>query len=233
MSRYAVRVVLSTAAAVLVAPFSLGAQIPFPRGGAQIRGTVQDSASGQAIVRTHVCTEVDLGAPYGRGQICASPDSRGQYVLDSLPAGRRVVTVTCSGGRPLRQRLLRQDTLVLGETGAVSLDVRSDTTGCDMRPFVEQHGEFSGHYTFGFEESRFSPCGGASPAWVRFSARASEQRIRWPKTKDRYNPSYFVRWVGTLRGPWYYGHMGVSSYEFVVDSVIAVQRVDRRTSCPA
>ena len=224
--------VAATAAAVL-APLVLGAQIPFPRGRAQIRGTVRDSLTGQPIVRTRVCSEVELPTPYGRGVLCASPDSLGGYVLDSLPAGRRVVTATCAGRKLLGGRLLRQDTVALGETDAVRLDVPADTTGCDMRPFVERHGEFSGYYRSGFEESRFSPCGAPASAWVEFGPRASAQRIRWPKPNDRYYPTYFVRWVGTLRGPWQYGHLGVSPYEFVVDSVLAVRRPGRRTGCPA
>jgi hypothetical protein len=222
---------LRRAAAAALVPTALLAQPPFPHGRARVSGTVVDSATGRAIVRARVCRELELGPPFGRGIRCASPDSLGRFTLDSLPEGRQVVTVTCTGRRVLDVRLLRADTLEIGPGEVARVDVRTGAAGCDMRPFVERRGEFAGRYTFGFEESRFTPCGDTLSAWVTFAPSANDTAIRWPAPNDKYYPSYFVRWVGTLRGPWHYGHLGVSPYEFVVERVLEVRRAGRRDGC--
>jgi hypothetical protein len=231
MRRFVYVPTFAALAGLLALPAVLAGQPVFPRGSAQIVGTVVDSSTGRAIIRTRICREVDLRAPYGRGIRCATPDSLGRFSLDSLPEDRQVVTVTCSGERILDVRLLRQDTITLGPGAVTRIDVRTDAAECDMRPFIERRGEFTGYYRFGFEESAFTPCGESVSAWVTFGPQAAERHVVWPKQNDPYYPSYFVRWTGTLRGPWHYGHLGVSQYEVVVDRILEVRHPGRRTAC--
>ena len=153
-------------AALLASASESGAQAVVPPGRARVVGIVLDSATGRPVVRAHICGEVLPNSPTGSATRCASPDSSGRYVLDSLPVGSQGLTVTCSGRRLLEGTALARDTLAVGDGQEVRFDVRTDAAGCDMRPFI----------------------------------------VRRPKTNDRYYPTYFVRWQGTLRGPWRYGH---------------------------
>lgn len=208
---------------------ALPAQSVWPRGTAQVRGIVIDSATGKAIVRAKICREVELGASYGRGVVCASPDSVGRYVLDSLPEGQQVVTVTCSSLRLIGRRL-RLDTLQVGVGEVGRLDVTTDAQGCDMRPFITRRGLFRGRYVVGFEESEFRPCGDSISAWARLGPAAMDSAPKWPKPNHKYYSRFYVEWEGTLRGPWTYGHMGVASYEMAVERVRVV-RNPKRSDC--
>ena len=73
-------------------------------------------------------------------------------------------------------------------------------------------------------------------AWVWWG-RAGEEIPGQPKVWPR-KASYphavkaFVRWTGTLVGPGTYGHMGMSPFEFNVDSVLKV-RAPRKGDCAA
>ena len=205
------------------------AQPVFPRGTSRIIGTVADSLD-TPIIRTRICREVVLNRPYGTGILCASPDTSGHYILDNLPAGVQVVKATCSGRTILSGKLLAEDTLVLADGEARRFDVRASSAGCDMRAFSVRRGIYEGHYTFGFEESRFQSCKDSISAWVDFAPDVSKSPPRWPKLNDAYYPTFFVRWRGTVRGPWHFGHLGVSDYQIVVDSILMV-RLPSRTDC--
>lgn len=202
------------------------AQATASRGRARVVGTVRDSSTGRPIVRTWICGLVDLGPPDGRVTRCATPDTAGHYVLDSLAAGTQILTASCWR---LGVNQLVQDTLrvAAGEEGR--FDIRTSVR-CDMRPFILRRGVFEGRYTSGFEESSFRPCNDSIRAWAEISRNAIESGPKWPAIKASYNPTYFVRWRGTLRGPWQYGHMGVSDYEIIVDSILTVRR-PRRSDC--
>jgi hypothetical protein len=221
------RFLFAVSAALVAIGTVLPAQPVWPRGTARVAGMVLDSATGRPIIRTRICREVDLNPPYGRGVLCASPDSTGRYVLDSLPDGRQVVTADCSGERILGGRRLRLDTLEVGSGMEARLDVSTSAAGCDMRPFTTRRGLFRGQYVTGFEESSFRACGDSVSAWVRFVGSATDSRAEWPKPNDKYYPSFYVEWEGTLRGPWHYGHMGVARYEMEVERVRIVRRPSR------
>src|SRR5262249_39325195 len=90
---------LLVALAVVASPSPLTAQSVSLQGHGRVTGVVVDSASGRAIVRTRVCREVEV-KPQVKGMRCASPDSTGRYVLDSLPEGKQEITVTCSAEGP-------------------------------------------------------------------------------------------------------------------------------------
>jgi len=214
-------------AVLLASPSESGAQAVVPPGRARVVGIVLDSATGRPVVRAHICGEVLPNSPTGPATRCASPDSSGRYVLDSLPVGSQGLTVTCSGRRLLEGTALARDTLAVADGQEVRFDVRTDAAGCDMRPFIVRRGVFLGHYTVGFEESSFLACGDSLAAWVEATPAAMRTGPQWPKPNNRYYPTYFVRWQGTLRGPWRYGHMGVSNYELTVDSILSVRRPGR------
>ncbi len=192
-------------------------------GRARVVGIVVDSTTGRSIIRSRICGEVELEPPYGRAVRCASPDTTGRYVLDSLPPGIQVLTATCSG---LGERTLAHDTLVVAEGEEGRFDIRTSGSRCNMRPFIVRRGVFEGHFASGYEESAFRPCNDSISAWAELPRVVIESGPDWPKPTE-YNPRYFVRWRGTLRGPWHYGHMGVSSYEVRVDSILAVRRPHR------
>lgn len=201
----------------------------WPKGRARIVGTVIDTVSRRPIVRARICRLVPLAANY-QGQMCAEPDTAGRYVLDSLPAGQQVVTVHCSGVRVLDTRLLRVDTLRVDDDQMARIDVRTTAEQCDMRPYVVRRGTFAGHWVSGFEESRFQPCDGSPGGWLTLRASAVPPALTWPRSNDPYHPSVFVRFEGTVRGPWHYGHMGMSAYEFIADRLIEA-RPPGRENC--
>jgi hypothetical protein len=222
----ATRVTLSLA--ILLVTAGRGeAQSIAARGRARVVGTVVDSATGRPIIRTSICAVVDLGPPDGRVNLCARPDTAGRYVLDSLPAGRLTLSASCSG---LRSSPLAQGTLEVVEGEQTRFDVRTSAAGCDMRPFIVRRGLFEGRFTSGFEESTFRPCNDTIRAWAELSWKVVESGPKWPIIKGNDDRPYFVRWRGTLRGPWRYGHMGGWSYEISVDSILGIRR-PRRSDC--
>jgi len=221
---------LACAASSALAISGLSAQPVYPRGTARVTGTVTDARTGRPILRAWICRKVELNAPYGHGMLCASPDSTGRYLLDSLPDGPQVVTVQCSGRMLLSGRLLRQDTLDLSPGEEARIDVLNDGLGCDMRPLTVRRGVFRGRYQSGFESSSFRPCGDSVTAWTEFSPAARDSGPKWPNLKGEGYPTYYVRWQGTRTGPWHYGHLGGASYEMRVDRVLEVRR-PRRWDC--
>lgn len=210
-------------------PPAAGSQSPAPSGRARVVGSVVDSATLRPIVRTQICAEIPDGA-YGRRR-CATPDTSGRYVLDSLPVGRRVVTFNCTVRSSYYGRLLRADTLNLQNDAIARIDVRVAAEDCDMQPFIQRHGVFAGHWTSGFEESRFIACGDTVSGWLDFRPGAVEKEMKWPEQNDRSYPTYFVRFEGVFRGPWHYGHMGVSRYEYDGERLLEV-RAANPANCP-
>lgn len=212
---------------------ALGAQLPYR----QIIGSVRDSVSGRPPLRTRVCAWADSGSVRPLPQ-CGSVDSLGQYRIDSIPPGRRLVAVHCATIRAPGMIQLAFEHLVMADT-----DVRRDwsvsAAGCDSRRVRHVTGTFRGHYTVGFEASAFVPC--ASDAWVLPSDSlgdepylhrawvtwppAAARQVHWPDApRDRFgSPRYYVKWRGTVTGPGNYGHLGVSPFEFRVDSVLIVR----------
>ena len=214
---------LISAASLLLIADTANAQ--WPKGRGRIVGTVLDSATGRPIIRTRICYHP--GNNYG---ICAHPDSTGRYVLDSIAPGAHVVSFQCSAERGLMGRLLRFDTVATRDDEDTRLDVRAASTGCDMRPYREERATFAGHWRFGFEESRFTPCSDSFSGWFDFAPGARSDTIKWPKQNDRFYPTVFLRFEGVVRGPWSYGHGGGSKYQFVAERVIAT-RDESLTNC--
>jgi hypothetical protein len=202
-----------------------------------LHGTVLDSLTSVPLIDALV-TAICSGC-IGRN----STDSTGRYRIDTLPAGAVTVVVHCPSRTLLGRELLQQE-ITVAESADTRFDVRVPPGACAEPPYAERSGTYRGHYTPGFESSRFIPCPDSTvgltvgllpgkrlfppSAWAVFSPRAREQGApAWPTDAPRDdwgNPTFFVLWQGTLRGPGTYGHMGVSEFSFTVDSVLVVRR---------
>jgi hypothetical protein len=216
---------LAVCAAILAAvlPGDVVAQAWLPRGQARVAGVVLDAASRHPIVRTRICRVIDTGPPVGEVILCAMPDSLGRYVLDSLPEGLQTVTATCSGESQSESRLLDQKRLEVGAGEEGRFDVIADAEGCDMSPFWARRGTFRGHFVSGFEASSFRACGDSVTAWATLRLLAPRPAPVWPKPTDPEFPAYYVKWEGTFRGPWHYGHLGMARYEIEVERILEVR----------
>ncbi|HET7551681.1 MAG TPA: hypothetical protein VFK04_10325 [Gemmatimonadaceae bacterium] len=211
---------------------------PLPRGGV-ISGTVRDSTSGLAARRISVCAYI-RHSPSGLEYRCAVVDTLGHYRLDNLPVTGVRVDVQCATIVGLGKGLA-DDSISLAETAHLRRDWTVSTAGCDHRPVRRVTGVFRGHYRSGFESSEFVPCAAdawfisgdsldsyrtdARRAWATWRPDAGKE-LKWPDVPldDNGNPRYYVRWRGTVVGPGHYGHMGVSPFEFLVDTVLELRR---------
>ena len=169
-------------------------------------------------------------------------DSMGTFTLRGVPE-KSELHVRCPTERRLAGRVVRRQQLDLRTTSDTLLVVLLRSAECEEPPIRSVTGQFRGHYTYGFESSDFRPCEGLpaeaavfddrwGQAWVEFSKSADQQSVTWPAFPDSVAyPTVFVRWHGTLRGPAAYGHLGVATYEFVVDSILELRR-PRNDDCP-
>jgi hypothetical protein len=217
---------------------------PLPRSSA-MSGTLRDSGTGQAPLKARVCAFIPTG-PSAFQARCAAIDTLGNYNLDSLPPRAMRVSVSCETIRGMG-KALAYDSVVFTDSVLLRRDWVVSPAGCDARPLRRVTGTFRGHYTPGFESSEFVPCAadawfvpgdslGTYPydgrrAWATWP-KGVGQGIKWPDApRDSYgNPRYYVRWRGTIVGPGRYGHMGVSPFEFVVDTVFEL-RPPRKRDC--
>jgi hypothetical protein len=239
-----IRLLLTFVTAVIAGQGITEAQprLQFPLGDASLHGRIYDSVTSLPIPRTRVCREYSVPI-YGKALRCANVDTLGRYSFDSLTTGSNTVTVKCTGRNPIGGKQLAVLTVVLGPSERREVDFRSTLDGCDPRPFRILRGTFRGYYSGGFEQSEFIPC--ASDAWFTAADTAGApgfQRrawVSWPRTtvpgglkkwpRPRLTnspwdyPQYYVRWSGVVEGPGVYGHMGVSGFEFVPDSILEVR----------
>ena len=211
-----------------------------------LSGVVRESPARAAGRRISVCVAVPA-APQNYQWKCADVDSVGAYRLDSLPSVRMQFSVNCEAVRWF-SALLASDSILIPGGESMRRDWQVSTAGCDSRPLRRITGEFRGHYVGGFEASEFRPCPKDAwfvpddsldlypfdnrRAWATWSDRAG-QSVRWPRGAPEDpdgNPRYYVRWRGTVVGPGHYGHMGISAFEFFVDSVLEV-RVPAALDC--
>ena len=229
---------LDVTGAPIVAAQSLGS------GTASLEGTVRDSA-GRSAQRTSVCAMIWQSRAMTRS-VCGQADSIGAFRVDSLPASQLRVTVSCAGLRPFAGKLLASDSIEFAPGARVRRDWVVSRAGCDSRPIRRVTGVFRGHFTPGFESSKFVPCPAdawfapgdslesyvydAHMAWARFQPGVARQRLEWPAVvRDRYgNPRFYVRWRGTVVGPGRYGHLGVSPFEIWIDSLLELRAPSER-----
>jgi hypothetical protein len=200
-----------------------------------VSGTVTDSATGAAVINARVA--VFCSGCYGRHPT----DSTGRYQIGRLPAGTFPIEFNCPSHTSLGSEILQSTVIVKSDEETV-LDVRVPPGRCFEPAYSERTGIFRGYWTPGFESSAFAPCEDSAvhlvvpllpgrrmfptAAWAGFSHRDQLRQIVWPKNTpvDAWgNHTYFVVWHGVLKGPGTYGHLGVSEFSMIVDSVISVK----------
>jgi hypothetical protein len=138
------------------------------------------------------------------------------------------------------------------------IDLRVDSSVCDEPPYREVTGELRGFWSSGFEHSAFSVCADSAlgiphrPAragddddwsevvawvtfadqgladWRRLEASPMGDSVRAAKQFGMGMGTPYVRWHGTLKGPGFFGHMGVSAYGMTVDRVSYIGIGDSR-----
>jgi hypothetical protein len=114
------------------------------------------------------------------------------------------------------------DSTQLGAANRDPLILRVNSADCDRRELRTEYATWTGHYRSGFEESSLRLCDDSvRKIWVEYVPGFwNRPQVHWPPGSDRYYPEYFVRFRGTLVGPYSYGHFGVSPYELTVDSIL-------------
>jgi hypothetical protein len=207
-------------------------------------GAQQVSAPGQTNVHVHVIDSVS-GRPVSRVGVQAEgwagiawTDSSGNFKMRRVPVVSEL-RVRCPTSRRFAGRIVRRQRLVLSAERDTQIVIRLPVTECAEPPIRTISGEFSGHYTTGYESSDFRPCNGLpvegkvygdslDDAWVEFSSRVDVMKMKWPKFPDTVSyPTVYARWVGTLTGPGAYGHLGVSTYQLLVDRILEIRKPKR------
>lgn len=223
----------------------LGGQVPSssPRGG--ITGVVRDATTLKPLEKVWLCATIP-----SHGSPCTHPDSLGRYRLDSLPASKASLRLTCDGVRPWTDKEVATDTVVVPVSGHTSRDWNVSTVGCDLRPVRRLRGTFRGYYTAAFEGTDFVPC--KSDAWFikGDSIHVYREEFRgawvtparrdwlplmvpkWPELPRDKNGKqiYYVRFRGAVVGPGHYGHMGAWAFHFLLDSIVEI-RAPRARDC--
>jgi hypothetical protein len=137
---------------------------------------------------------------------------------------------------------IRTDTIRIAAGEEAVVDIRVPKGYCDEPAYSERTGVFRGFWTPGFESSAFRPCADSTlgvhvpllpgkrlfppTAWAEIAFDTKARPIPWPRNapRDSYgNSTYFVVWRGVLKGPGKYGHMSVSEFSMVVDSIISMR----------
>lgn len=227
-------------AAILLCAAASTAAGQNPGGGnARVVGSVLDSATLAPIPGVHVCVQVPT-LQRGSALRCGRVTLTGEYEINDLPAGRFVTRASCSAIMA-PSVMFEGDSITLGERTQARRDWRINPRGCDPRRPRTVTGTFRGHYTPGFESSEFVPCPAdawflpsdslhlypydARDAWVELSDSALRGGMVWPDVpRDPYgNPRNYAQLRGTIHGPGFYGHLGVSVFEFVVDSILVIR----------
>jgi len=199
-----------------------------------LRGTITDSVTGAPVVAARVAMKCD--GCYGR----YPTDSAGRYRLDRIPSGSARFEAHCPSATLLGAEIAQRKVDIVADSETV-LDLQVSPGQCAEPKYSERTGVFRGDWTPGFEASAFRPCAdtalgvpapllpGIRPvppkAWAYLAPGAAD-RLSLPTgtaSDPNGNATYFVIWRGVLKGPGTYGHMGVSAFSMVVDSVIAVR----------
>jgi hypothetical protein len=226
---------LKNRVALLSAATIASSQILCAQSSGTVNVTVTDSISGAAVVGARVTIKCE--GCYGR----YPTDSTGHHRFKQVPAGTFSIEFHCPSRTLLGAQIVER--IVAVSPGEESLiNVRVPEGRCSEPPYSERRGVFRGYWTPGFESSVFVPCAdsilrisapllqgkrvAAPTAWADFVPS-----VKWPEKMsgqakapiDEYgNPTYFVVWRGVFKGPGQYGHMGVSGFSMLVDSVLDV-----------
>ncbi|HEV7990714.1 MAG TPA: carboxypeptidase-like regulatory domain-containing protein [Gemmatimonadaceae bacterium] len=166
-------------------------------------------------------------------------DAEGRYRIDSLRPGETVLEIVCPTriGTFVMPVLLKQS-IVLRRGATLEFSPVLENQTCDPKPSRAAHVHWRGTYAQGMEESSFRPCPTDSIAlevrtyghpigrkvWVDWS-RAPWRAPRVGEltmNAEHSEAMGFIEVSGVATGPRPSGHMGVSNYELLVDSVFAI-----------
>ena len=209
--------------------------------GASITGVVRDSATGQPLLGGRVVVSPGHGSN-------APLDSLGRFDLTNLWTPIVLLSVYCPS-RTMSGDLLLARRMEAPPGQRIDLELRIDANVCQEPPYREVTGTLRGHFTAGFEISKFSACVdtgmGVHPGpgygrewapmhiWADLTPKAWDQLAAWLPEEWVFDGGkvLYVRWHGTLAGPGIYGHLGVSEYEFRADSVMTVRPGNNGLDC--
>ncbi len=204
---------------------ALPAQQPARGAAATVSVRVLDSASKRPVVRAAIQTPPQGGLVW--------TDSTGRRQLHRVPAEFEL-RVRCPHTKRMVGSLAHRQSVRLRAGVDTMITVLIEAAHCIERRAGDYEVTMAGHYVSGFEASLFRPCHGLpgltwhyrgepdAVAWVNF--RDGFQQPAWPPIPDSVQyPERFVRWHGWLSGPGAYGHLGVATHEFRVDSILEVR----------
>lgn len=198
-----------------------------------VKGTITDSATGRPLARATISARQMGGFAW--------TDSSGRYLFFAAPVGDLDAAVHCPVSRALRGKLLLTRRFQIGPATDTTVDIVVDASRCRDVPERTRRVLLTGRYVHGFETSMLDPCqaivepddgayGSSRTVWVELPKRVQYRRgVRWPKARrDEAYPAVFVRWIGELRGPGSYGHMGGGGYEFKVQEILEARPISER-----
>jgi hypothetical protein len=177
----------------------------------------------------------------GNSLFGATTDTSGAYEVRNVPVGPATVEIVCPVNRDRPHPVAARFDVHIQGSGNLDAGSRVAERECTPREETTHYGRWRGFYREGFEESTFWPCPDDSVAvMVRtygdpFSRGAwvyDNQAWRKPGLGNlvpypdssifRGHVHGFVEWSGTLRGPGFHGHLGVSTFELRVDSIFSM-----------
>lgn len=192
-----------------------------------VSGIVIEHSSNRPIQDAYVTATTQID----NRRFSATTDSMGVFQLRLPPGDYRL------GGRCKRQfgvvarTLPERDVKFDVRDTAVTIEV--PTAYCVDPPVKTETLTVTGHYTSGFEESHLMLCGPDTAVatmgrnhriWLTWSLPKSVH-LQWPEfPHTEYDPTVYLRARGRLSGPKSAGHLGLSGYEFKVDSVLELRR---------
>jgi hypothetical protein len=204
---------------------------------AMIRGTLLDRTTQQPVAQAYVAIVREAAG-------WTVTDSAGRFVMHPRLRGPEVLMLTCPRPRGVWGATLDSVIVDIRDGMDTTITALVEAPLCDIPPYTERHGLFSGFVALGWEENRYYPLlesggralmHGGNPsgrhAEVSWSEAGLRQRLPWPRGDSLASSTcYQVRWVGTLSGPGIIDlpqsgvgiPSGVAAYRFVVDSTIAV-----------
>ena len=94
-----------------------------------------------------------------------------------------------------------------------------------FREFPSRTAVFRGHYSSGFEESSFRPCGSAERWWLEVSEKNYDQ---WSTAMAPHKGRTYIELRGTRTGKGQYGHLGLYDRGLNVIEVILARPPDLR-----
>jgi hypothetical protein len=192
---------------------------------AALTGTVRDPG-GHPVV--NVAVRIGAGPD-------VHTDSLGRYAFPAVPAGSWRIMVLCPSASYWHAQRLAVFAVELQQSSSSTQNATVDRTRCRAAAPDTLRGQFRGHWSVGFEESRFVPCPGTIDSarvrpdsdWI-WGKWADGAEGKWPEPmpapdSSGYGNRYYVEARALLHGPGDFGHLGVAAYQLEVERLIQVR----------